>query len=233
MSEATTAPPPTDGVAPPESSLPVSPTEGSGEVQTTGAPALSDSLLTDKPAAEQPAEPPKEGEQQPEGEKPAEPVAYEPFTLPEGLDAADPTLAAFQDTASRLGLTQEQAQTIVSEIGAKVAEGAQAQIKAWTDLNNTWQDQVKSDPDIGGRKLTETLTGIGRLFDDFVGTEGTPERKALNEALLLTGAGNHPAVVRAFARLASILNEPGFVRGGPSTTADPLASMYPSTAAKG
>jgi len=230
MSEATTAPPPTDAGTPPQSSLPVQPTEGSAEVQTTNTPALSDSLLTAAPAAEQPAEPPKEGDAPKEGDKPAaEPVAYEPFTLPEGLDAADPTLTAFQDTASKLGLTQEQAQAIVSEIGAKVAESAQAQIKAWTDLNNTWQDQVKADADIGGRKLTETLTGIGRLFDDFVGPEGTPERKALSEALLLTGAGNHPAVVKAFARMAAVLNEPGFVRGGPSTAADPIASMYPST----
>ena len=230
MSETKTAPPPTDAGTPPQSHLPVQPTEGSAEVQTTKTPAISSSILTDAPAADPAtAEPPKEGEVPADGNKPAEPVAYEPFALPDGLDAADPTLAAFQNTASKLGLTQEQAQAIVSEIGAKVAESAQAKIKAWTDLNNTWQDQVKADADIGGRKLTETLTGIGRLFDDFVGSEGTPERKALSEALLLTGAGNHPAVVKAFARMAAVLNEPGFVQGGPSTAADPVASMYPST----
>lgn len=228
MSETTVTPPPIDAGRPPQSSLPVLPTEGSVEAQTTTTPAVSNSLLTDAPQAD--AKP--EGEPAaPEDPKPDAdaPVTYEPLTLPEGLDAADPTLTAFIETAGKMKLTQDQAQALVSEIGAKMAEGARAQIQAWTELNNTWQDQVKADLDIGGRKLTDTLTNIGRMFDDFVGAESTPERKALNEALLLTGAGNHPAVVRAFARIAAVLTEPGFVRGGPSTTADLAASMYPST----
>ena len=107
-------------------------------------------------------------------------------------------------------------------------------MSAWVATNEAWQAEIKADKDIGGSRFEAMKTNVAKLFDDYVGPINAPERKALNEALLHTGAGNNPAIVRAFAKIAAAHTEGGFVSGAPARgPVDRAALLYPTMAAGG
>jgi hypothetical protein len=202
-----------------------------GALAAGGVPgaAPSSTLLGDAPAAAEPAAPVEPA--------PIAPVTYTDFTLPDGLNKDSPLLGTFAAEAGKLGIPQDQAQALVSAVGAKMAElasaggeaQAAAQLAVWASTNEAWQAEIRADPEIGGAKFEAMKTNVARLFDDYVGPVNSPERKALNEALLRTGAGNNPALVRAFARIAAAHTEGGFVSGAPARgVADIATLMYPS-----
>jgi hypothetical protein len=226
---------------------------GSPSAAPAAEPAIAASVLTDPPAPD-PAKPAEPGAAAPEtkpGEaKPAEetrPIEYADFELPEGLAKDNATLATFREEAAKLGLTQDQAQALVKTVGQQVAGQAAEQMQAWITTNEAWQATIKADPEIGGDHFEGMRTNVARLFDDFIGpaTRGPdvkgadgklspgpildPERKALSEALLLTGAGNSPPIVKAFARIAAAYNEGGPVQGSPARTpVDAANLLYPT-----
>lgn len=116
----------------------------------------------------------------------------------------------------------DRAQALVDLQGKALAQAAEAQTKAWTTLQDEWQGKVKADPEIGGAKLQDTLASVGKLVTEY----GTDE---LREALDVTGAGNHPAVVKFFAKMASRLTEGSAVPGNPAGQGQSLAEkMYPT-----
>jgi hypothetical protein len=206
------------------------PTETAPTAATAATAALSGTLLSGigKEAAPAPA---PAADAKPEATQEAakvEPVDYTKLELPEGLQSDDPALDTFRAEAAKLGLTKDHAQALVTAVGAKIAEAASAQMQAWKAMNDEWAAQAKADVDFGKANYDKSIAAVGKLFDDFVGAPNSPERKALNEALTLTGAGNHPAVFRAFAKVAAALNEGGHVAGSPARNVDLAALMYPS-----
>jgi hypothetical protein len=99
----------------------------------------------------------------------------------------------------------------------------------WVKLNNDWQTAIKADPEIGGEQFEPMRVNVARLIDDYVGPLNSPERKALNQALLLTGAGNNPAIVKLFARIAAAHTEGGPVAGSPARAVPNAAELlYPN-----
>ncbi len=153
--------------------------------------------------------------------------------MPEGLAPESPALTVFQAEAAKLGITQEQAQALVTAVGTRMAADAkaagEAQMQTWVSTNEAWQQEIRADKDIGGAKFEPMKVAVAKLFDDYVGALNSPERKALNEALLHTGAGNNPAIVRAFAKIAAAHTEGGFVAGSPARgPVDRAALMYPT-----
>lgn len=169
--------------------------------------------------------------------KVADPVTYEDFTLPEGIARDSPLLTTFSAEAARLGIPQAQAQALVTAVGDRLAADAKAageaqataQMSAWSATNEAWQAEIRADKEIGGSKFEAMKSNVARLFDDYAGTLNSLGRKALNEALLHTGAGNHPAIVRVFAKIAAAHTEGGFVAGSPGRgPVDRAALMYPT-----
>lgn len=191
------------------------------------APVISSetSALTagiEKPAAE--------GEAKPEGEAKAEdaapePIKYEDFKLPEGTTAEDPLLASFIETASVKGLSQETAQAVIDALGPKVSEALQAPYREWEAQQTAWLKEINDDATIGGANLAPTQQRIGRLLADpnFVDA-------GFAAAMNATGAGNHPAVIRTFAKLAARLTEGEPVRqGAPAQPPKSMAEkLYPN-----
>lgn len=194
----------------------------------------------DQAAASAPAETaPKSGGDEPaktaltsDAPKAPEPVTYADFKLPEHIAKDDATLAAFTGAASKLGISQEHAQSILDAVAPALKASADAARASWDKLNAEWQDVVKKD--FAGPAFDAMKTHVGRAFDEFVGTAESAERKALNEALLLTGAGNNPHIVRLIARMAEALGEgtPVHGRAPGSATRDVAATMYPTHTAK-
>ena len=147
-----------------------------------------------------------------------EPVTYTDFRLPEGatIDAAalDQARALF----AQAGLTQDEAQKFVDLAVSREQAAAARGVQAFVDLQNKWVSEIKADPEIGGVRLEASMAQAARAIDRL----GVP---GLKEALNLTGAGNNPAIVKAFVRLGQMVSEDRFA---PGRAAAPPASRSPA-----
>lgn len=211
-----------------------------------GNPAATEPVTTEAPAPASPLETPlvaPKTEEAPaetkteEGktdEKPAEPKADEPEMkaedyildeLPEGMTRDDPMLTKFLEGAARGRMDNDSVRAIVGEMAPLIREQMDAPAKLWVEMNNAWRNEIMSDAEIGGEKFaTHTLPTIQSALEQF----GDPK---IFEALHVTGAGNHPAIVRTLYKLASQVTEAKTV---PVTNTTPVAvpsraaALYPS-----
>lgn len=162
-------------------------------------------------------------------EKP-EPVVVEPVTadalkIPEGLTIPDENKTEFLEILNGDLSPSDRANALIA-LQAKVMEKAQeTDSTAWTKMQEDWQGEVKSDPDVGGAKLQPTLTNIGKLIDEYGSSE-------LRDVFDLTGAGNNVHVIKFLNKIAGKLTEGGHEVGKPvqavDTEAAKAARMFPS-----
>ena len=170
-----------------------------------------DSVLGSQPTADQ-------EEQQPIVEDvPARP-SYGDFKLPEGVNVDAESLQPATELFAETGLSQEQAQKFIDLAMARESAAAHRGVQAFVDLQNQWVSEIKADPDIGGDRLKASLASANRAIDRL-------DVPGLREALNFTGAGNHPAVVKAFVRLGRLLSEDRF---RPGQTAAPRVPRSPA-----
>lgn len=152
------------------------------------------------------------------------PENYEPFNLPEGIDANDPTaqgaINEAQGVFKELGLTQVQAQKLI-DLHFKHWIGGAAEIE--NQLNSrlqqecdAWGEQTKKDPEFGGANFNQSkvwinkaIAELGRRLPRFGGQSGV--LKAFTQT---TGAINHPVIWATLALIGrDFLSEDKFVRG--------------------
>lgn len=150
-------------------------------------------------------------------EEPAE-VSYE-FTLPEGMERDAEATEEFIAIAKELKLPKEAAQKVVD----LAVKREQARADAFTETVKGWETAVKTDKDLGGDKLPETLATCRKAID--LGPPG------LRDLLSSTKMGSHPDVVRWTYAVGKALSEDKFVPGGngPSNTDKATANvLYPN-----
>lgn len=164
------------------------------------------------------------------------PEKYEPFKVPEGFTLDEAVATEAGTLFKEMGLNQDQAQKLVDFHAAKTTEAAQAPFKLWQDMNAKWTKETVSDSALGDGKglRTEVKSAIAKTIDSL----GPTLAPAFREAMDLTGAGNHPAFVKAMYELSKLATEGSHVKaGGPTKfgTARPgdrpesaAAAMYPS-----
>jgi len=140
---------------------------------------------------------------------PAE-VKYE-LALPK--DAVIEAAAIERTTAfaKATGLTPEAAQHALNHANAEVAadrvQQKAANVEAFKALaTKTWVDEVKADATYGGEKYLVTVEEVKRAADRFLTAE---ERVVLNQ----TGWGNHPMLVKMFARIGQAMANDKFIQG--------------------
>lgn len=212
MNDAVTNPNPTE----PALTTPVTPDTSTEQPVSAAGGTLLGAQPEPAPA---PVEPPK-------ADAPAG-FAVTDLTLPEGLTAEDPALAQFVTEMNEAKVPKEASQKLLDQHYKAMKDAQEAGAKLYADMNKKWADEVRADPEIGGEKLPATLASIAKVVDRFGGDQ-------LRAALDLTGAGNHPAVVKAFAQIGAALNESGnAVQGGPVTQTKPTmgaAALYPHLA---
>lgn len=167
-----------------------------------------------------------EGEQAPAN---VVPEAYE-LNAPEGLTIDADLLAEATPIFKEAGLSNDQAQAILPAAKSLMEKTQQATIQTMIDGGNqqrkAWLDAAKADEQIGGNKWDASLGSAAKALDALGHPEGSEFRTALNE----TGFGNHPEMIRIFARLGQMVGEDGdFVRAdaGAKVT-DTLSGMYPN-----
>lgn len=148
----------------------------------------------------------------------ASPSVPETYTLtaPEGstLDAAG--IEAFTPLFKEAGLSNEMAQKLVTANAAYQAQAAAKQAE-------TWLNAAKADKEIGGDKFDESSKAAQAAFAKFA----TPELKQFIET---TGLGNHPELLRMFAKIGKASQEDStFIRGASGQGEKSAAeTLYPN-----
>lgn len=145
----------------------------------------------------------------PRSEDPGAPPGYGDFKLPENVSLDPEQLKPATELFAESGLSQEQAQKFIDLAMARETAASHRGVQAFVDLQNQWVSEIKADPDIGGDRLKASLASAARAIDRL----NVP---GLREALNFTGAGNHPAVVKAFVRLGQMISEDRYRPGAPA-----------------
>ena len=154
-------------------------------------------------------------------DEPARPT-YGAFKLPEDVRIDAEQLAPATELFAEAGLSQEQAQKFIDLAMARESAAAQRGAQAFVELQNQWVSEIKADPDIGGDRLKASLASAARAIDRL-------DVPGLREALNFTGAGNNPAVVKAFVRLGQMISEDRFRPGSapaPQAPRSPAEVIY-------
>lgn len=206
----------------PTDAAPTQAAEATPPVDTTTTSASADSAAAGTPAATEtpPAQAPAADPPKPAGA----PEKYE-FKFADEVKPSEAAVKSFADTARELNLTQDAAQAVLDKVLPAMRADAKASLEAfYKDIGgmpDTWADQVRADKDIGGTKLEETLAVAAKARDAF----GGPELTAL---LNKTGLGNHPALIKAFAKAGQAISADRFVdgRGATSDTRTAAEKLY-------
>jgi hypothetical protein len=143
-----------------------------------------------------------------------EPLTLESFTLAEGVTLDEAQLTPFLEIMNTADLTRaELAQKLVDyQVSSQTAAGEAADEAAtsmWNETQKEWQTQANALPDIGGAAMPATLATIKKGLT-LVGADA-----ATFQALDLTGAGNHPALIKVLHSLTKGLSETAPVAGSP------------------
>lgn len=179
------------------------------EVKSEPKPEAEGSLLNSKDAATEGA-----------------PDSYSAFTLPEGFEANEEVMTEAQGIFKELGLPQAGAQKLVDLYSKVSSQAAEAPFKLWTDTQRTWVDEIKADPEIGG-KLGQVKSTVAKALD---GLGDAKLAQSFREAMDFTGAGNNPAFIRTLYKLAQKVTEGQHVGGaalGKPKPASAAQAMYP------
>lgn len=150
------------------------------------------------------------------------PETYADFDLPEGMELDGAALEQAQPLFKELGLTQDQAQKVVSFYADQIQAGQQRQADTFNQMRETWLNESMSNKEFGGDKFDESV-GIAREAIEKV---GSPELKTLLEE---SGFGNHPELIGAFYRMGKLMKEdvPGGESHATSTERSRVDILYP------
>jgi hypothetical protein len=182
-------------------------------------------------------------QKEPDGKPPATtaPDKYEPFTAPTGYTIAPAVIEAVSPILKELGLDQAGAQKLVDFHVNQMIEAAKAPQATYEQTRSAWQGEVLGDPEIksysrdGKSGIEAVKIDLGRAIS-VMGPELGGKFKA---AMDLTGAGDNPAFVKGFWKLAQHVIEGKPVSGkspsplgqqdpNKSSKPTPAQSMYPN-----
>lgn len=147
-------------------------------------------------------------------QKPAIPEKYE-FKLPEGSQLKPETLEKIASIAKERGFTNEQAQALVDpKLQSVLTDIVSAKLQEDTKqlANTEWVKEAKDDKEIGGEAFGRSVETAKRVVERF-GTDSF--KKALND----TGLGNHPELLRVFARIGKAMEPHELIKPGTQPSA--------------
>ena len=155
---------------------------------------------------------PPANESAPKPESSGAPESYTDFSVPEGhtLDAA--AVEAATPIFRELGLSQDQAQRLVNFYSKQIGKINSENEGFMETMRTQWREELKADKEIGG-KLDQVKVEIGRALDRLPPTV----RDNFKAAMDMTGAGDHPALIKAVYEFSKLIGEGSHVSGsGPS-----------------
>ena len=159
------------------------------------------------------------------------PDTYANFKAPDNYTLDPKAVEAALPIFKELGLTQDQAQKLVDLQIARDIEAAKAPTTAVETMRADWRSKVAADTElkaaVNGDKtgLDAVKLDIGRALTHLPPAEAAEFKSAMD----LTGAGDHPAFVKAIWKLSQLVTEGKHVTGG---NPSPLGQRAPGAADK-
>lgn len=151
------------------------------------------------------------------------------LVMPDGVEVDQELLDAMGSDFKELGLTTRQAQQLADKFIETQSRRGAAQAENWANRVQGWADEARRDRDIGGHKWQGTVSSAQRALS----TLGTP---GLREYLNASGGGNHPELIRIFAKVGSMIREDNPPTGGADgggRKAETAHLLFPNDAPKG
>lgn len=205
--------------------------ETEAEEQTSNFEETSQTSLVNEEKTEE-ASKEAEGEEE-EDTSSEEPLTVEALKFPDDFEQSDEDktmLGEFVDVMNKPLTNHERAQALV-DLQLKHAQlasekASEAATKSWTDLQETWRNEVVADKTVGGDKIQKVLSGISKLLDN----NSNGYTSELRQVLDVTGAGNNPHMIRFLNTIAEQLNEGEAVpaNAGDSGEISVAEQLYPS-----
>lgn len=149
--------------------------------------------------------------------------------MPDGVELDTELAEALGPEFKEFGLTNKQAQRLVDKYIEIQTKRGEERVKSWGETVQKWADDAKADKEIGGDKWDASVNNARRFID----TMGTP---ALKEFLNASGGGNHPELIRIFAKAGALIKEDDPALGGAEARgkpADAATILFPTDAPKG
>jgi hypothetical protein len=178
------------------------------------APSAIEAAAEPVEAQAAPAEPEPSA---PEGDKPEATAAeaapevplptYEPFVIPEGLEAPPAELLdEFTGLLGKSGVNQEAGQALMDLHGKVMQQATERMAQHQRDVfDQTRAGWVREFAKENGNRRDTVLADAKSAITTAI--PNATERQRVWEALRATGAGDHPAVIKAFANLGAKLRE--------------------------
>ena len=122
------------------------------------------------------------------------------FTVPDGGQLDTELMAKVVPVFKDLGLTQAKANQLTDLFSKEIIPSIlRRQEDAWKIEVTSWAEATKKDPEIGGTKFDTTIEKAARALNTI--------NPALKETLDKYGFGNHPEMIRTFAKVADMMSE--------------------------
>lgn len=161
--------------------------------------------------------------------EPVVPDNYDDLVMPEGVELDKELLGALTPAFKDLFLTKEQAQLLTDKFIEHQRSAAAKTAQGWAETVAGWADTARADPEIGGAKWDATVAASIRAVEKL----GSPELKSYLQA---SGGGNHPELIRIFAKVGAMIREDDPIGGGAEGAGKPANAahlLYPNDAPKG
>ena len=168
-----------------------------------------------------------------QSDEPAPLPTYEAFKLPDGLTADEKGFGEFTGLLAEAELAkgdhakmQEFGQKLVDKHIAEVQSNLKRQADFFVNLFEKqkidWRETFMKDPEIGGNRWETTA----KAANEFISTHGgnDAQQKELRQLMESTGVGNHPAMIRIFAKAMVNMKE-GAPLPAPKPEARPLSKV--------
>lgn len=151
------------------------------------------------------------------------------LTMPEGVEVDQELLDALGPKFAAKKMTNAEAQELADEFIKVQTARETKKREEWGNTVQKWADDAKADKDIGGDKWDATVASSRRA----VNALGTP---ALKEYLQASGGGNHPELIRVFAKVGELIKEDDPAGGGAEGKGKPAETahvLFPNDVPKG
>jgi hypothetical protein len=145
------------------------------------------------------------------------PEKYE-LKLPENSPLSPKALEEIALIAKEQGLTQKQAEALVTRESAAMSALLKTQVEELQVKSQKWVDELKVDKELGGEAFQKNVEMASRV----VGRFGSDQLKTILDQ---SGFGNHPELVRVFSRIGKAMSEDQLVQPGASAQSKSGRSM--------
>ena len=174
------------------------------------------------------------------------PEKYDAFKAPEGYELDTKVVEEASALFREAGLSQATAQKLVDLYSGQMQKHSQTSLQTVKDMRAGWVTEAKALPNIGTElgPQGKVVVQLSRALDSLVSTQSISAKVAneFRNAMGLTGAGDHPAVIQVMHALTSHFAEGSAVRGNgpsrfgtdqPNARRSPAEEIYPSLVNKG